>query len=126
MFSAVAKRLVRGGGGGVVLLNGQEGSGKTHLLQSPQITALSSSLGFETVTSFCSGVYTTTPYFAWRAILRSVFSLPTANISQFPDSGTTARNDDDYYEGCCSDGTTTTSSNVVAPSPFHEVILKNS
>ncbi len=117
MLSAVAKRLVRGGGGNVVLLNGQEGSGKTHLLQSPQIVALGSSLGFETVTSFCSGVYTATPYFAWRAILISVFSLPTANILQFPDSGTTTN--DDYGEGGGG-----TSSNVTPP--FNEVILKNS
>ncbi len=112
MLSAVAKRLISGGGK-VVLLNGQAGSGKTHLLHSTRITALGSSLGFETVTSFCSGVYTTTPYFAWRAILSSIFSLPTAKLSLFPDSPTT---ENDYGGG---DGA---SSNATLH--FNEIILK--
>ncbi len=114
MLSAVAKRLVSGGGK-VVLLNGQAGSGKTHLLQSPRIANLGTSLGFEMVTSFCSGVYTATPYFAWRAILSSIFSLPTANLSLFPDSGATVNE-------CEGSGGGASSSNVALP--FNKVLLK--
>ncbi len=114
ILSAVAKRLVSGGGK-VVLLNGQAGSGNTHLLQSPRIENLGASLGFKMVTSFCSGLYTTTPYFAWRAILSIIFSLPSANLSLFPES-------DDTLGELGGSGGPASSTNVTLP--FNKVLLK--
>jgi predicted ATPase len=59
----------------VVVLLGQSGSGKTHLLSSLEVQKMKKAFDLSTVQTHCRSVHTATPYYTWRSILVELISL---------------------------------------------------
>ncbi len=76
VLSGLLDRLGNGAGGGVVLVEGEAGIGKTRLLQ--DFAEHSESRSFRIFTGAGSAIETSTPYLVWRTVLADILDL--ANV----------------------------------------------
>ncbi|CAM9512372.1 unnamed protein product, partial [Phaeothamnion confervicola] len=79
VLAAMAKRVAAGVPTGPIILLGQAGSGKTHLLQSAKMHQLCARFKMRGIIAAARNVHATTPYYVWRSVLRKVFEYALAS-----------------------------------------------
>ncbi|CAM9364214.1 unnamed protein product, partial [Chrysoparadoxa australica] len=72
---ALAKRMADGTPTRPVILLGQAGSGKTHLLQSSHVRQLCLRHDMRSLTTVSRNVHTSTPFYIWRSVFAKIFGL---------------------------------------------------